>query len=357
MDDLLSAYLDGMLSLEDRAGLEARLRQEPALVARLDGLRQTKKALASLPQVPVPRNFILSPSMVASPKPTTRPRPRRIWPVFGWATAAATLLFLLVFAGEIFVVKPSLRPEPADVVAQRPKFMVQTPDTLAAESATPVPDVASVGVEVTVELESETAAPAAAAPMVVTEEEKVVEEAAAEAAVPAEAEAEVGLTEEAPADVAAPPGAGGGDASTEEADEMMFEAEAPATEEAGLLQTGEASEALPALTPTEVEQEQAVRAVPTQTATPEEEQEMPLPAPTEVEETEDEVDRQTVEELTVTTTPEPVAAVPPVVTPLAVDTGPTDEQLPPWLRVLEGGLGLTVVVLGAVTLILRRRGR
>lgn len=131
LDELLSAYLDGLLPLDEQAQLEARLAREPALRDRLEGLRLTMEALAGLPEVEVPRNFILSPSMVA-PQPTPRPRRRRTAPILSWATAVATLLFIFVLAGDLFVIAPSMRIEPTDVVARAPLLPSGPAPSLAA---------------------------------------------------------------------------------------------------------------------------------------------------------------------------------------------------------------------------------
>ncbi len=93
-DELLSAYLDGMLSAEERAALEARLEAEPALRQRLEAMRQTVALLRQLPPVPAPRNFLLTPAMV-QPRPRPRPRPRT-YPLLRWATVVAAFLWLLV---------------------------------------------------------------------------------------------------------------------------------------------------------------------------------------------------------------------------------------------------------------------
>lgn len=110
---MLSAYVDGALSSDEQATLEARLEREPALRERLQGLRLTVEALANLEEVETPRNFILSPAMVAAPKPApSSPRRRRSsWSALSWATTVATLLLLIVLAGDFFVYAPSLRQE------------------------------------------------------------------------------------------------------------------------------------------------------------------------------------------------------------------------------------------------------
>jgi hypothetical protein len=86
----LSAYLDGQLSRAEVARLEARLRDEALLREALDGLRQAKAALASLPSLRPPRNFTLTREMAG-----VRPQ-RRAYPALRLATAIATVAFLAV---------------------------------------------------------------------------------------------------------------------------------------------------------------------------------------------------------------------------------------------------------------------
>lgn len=60
--DMLSAYLDGRLSAEDRAVVERRLAAEPSLQAELDALSATVALLRRTPQLAVPRSFTLDPA-------------------------------------------------------------------------------------------------------------------------------------------------------------------------------------------------------------------------------------------------------------------------------------------------------
>ncbi len=76
--------------------------------------------LASLPQVEPPRNFILSPAMVSTPAAPAAPRRGPRWLALGWATTAATLLLVIVLAGDIFVVAPPTRQKASSFVALVP---------------------------------------------------------------------------------------------------------------------------------------------------------------------------------------------------------------------------------------------
>lgn len=120
LDLLLSAYLDGMLSPQERAALEARLAQDPELRDRLEGLRVTVRALSDMPVQPVPRNFILSPAMVGKRLPVPRRRPRPMWTLFGWAAAATALLLVLLFAGDWLLARPGEPERSALAVAREP---------------------------------------------------------------------------------------------------------------------------------------------------------------------------------------------------------------------------------------------
>src|SRR3972149_6961149 len=86
----LSATLDGQLAPGEAAGLEARLQDDSALRETLEGLRQTKAALRSLPSLRPPRSFTLTPQMVG-----IRPR-RPAYPALRLATAIATVAFMIV---------------------------------------------------------------------------------------------------------------------------------------------------------------------------------------------------------------------------------------------------------------------
>jgi hypothetical protein len=97
--ELLSLYLDQQLEAGQRARLEARLRTDSELHAAYQDLRQTRAYLRSLPRLKAPRNFTLTPEMVgqARAKPA---RARRIYPVFQFASALASVLLMVVLLGD-----------------------------------------------------------------------------------------------------------------------------------------------------------------------------------------------------------------------------------------------------------------
>jgi anti-sigma factor RsiW len=142
--EILSAYLDRQLKPKEVASLEARLSANPDLSAALGELQRTRDALRSLPRMRAPRNFTLTPQMVGQRSALGRllaPRSRpaaRLAPVFGFASALATFLLVLVLVGDwLGILTPSTGP-----VAQAPvrtsEFAVQnaaaaTPEAPAAK--------------------------------------------------------------------------------------------------------------------------------------------------------------------------------------------------------------------------------
>ncbi len=95
--ETVSAYLDGQLSQREQARLESRLQKDFQLQIALNELRNTRDVLRSTPRLRVPRNFMLTPEMAGHPI-----RIPRLAPVFGWASAVASFLLVLVLVGDIF---------------------------------------------------------------------------------------------------------------------------------------------------------------------------------------------------------------------------------------------------------------
>lgn len=61
---LISAYLDGQLSQQEKAHLETRLATQPVLRTELESLRRTRALLRLTPQRRAPRNYTLKPEWV-----------------------------------------------------------------------------------------------------------------------------------------------------------------------------------------------------------------------------------------------------------------------------------------------------
>lgn len=133
-DELLSAYLDGQLSAEERARLEAQLATEPALRAELEALRHTVALVRDLPPVPIPRNFILPQTAAARPRPAAPVRPRYAWaaPLLTAATGVVSLLFMVVLAGNLLL--PHTRGNLAFAPAAAPLPEIEAPQAAVEPS-------------------------------------------------------------------------------------------------------------------------------------------------------------------------------------------------------------------------------
>lgn len=90
--ELLSAYLDGELSTDERTAFERRLSSDVDLRRELDTLRGTVNLINTLPKLTAPRNFTLTPAMVRPARWLGFPTTTAFSAI---ASAAATLLILL----------------------------------------------------------------------------------------------------------------------------------------------------------------------------------------------------------------------------------------------------------------------
>jgi anti-sigma factor RsiW len=92
--ELLSAYIDGELSSAKSEHLEARVQSNPDLRAALEDLSRTRAMLRSLPRLKAPRSFKLTPEMAG------QRQPRRLYPIFQFASALSSLMLILVLLSD-----------------------------------------------------------------------------------------------------------------------------------------------------------------------------------------------------------------------------------------------------------------
>lgn len=91
-DELLSAYIDGDVTAEEKKLVERAVQSDANVAWRLESLQQTVNLLRTLPEMPLPRSFVLTEADVAPVKPSVPPvvsaarrtaRPRMIEPAEG----------------------------------------------------------------------------------------------------------------------------------------------------------------------------------------------------------------------------------------------------------------------------------
>lgn len=145
----LSAYLDGELNASAHQRMKNRLARDPELAAALDDLRQSRAVLRRTPKRRAPRNFTLSPKLVAK-----RPPMPRLVPALNYASLAAILLFVFSFlspfglggsaapaqemmAAEPMAMEPAAAAEPAMEMAAEPAADALEEESRSAEAEMP----------------------------------------------------------------------------------------------------------------------------------------------------------------------------------------------------------------------------
>ncbi|MBL6966525.1 MAG: hypothetical protein ISR60_08200 [Anaerolineales bacterium] len=160
----LSAYLDGQLAEKERALLAARLKQNPALQSALDDLAALRGALHSLPQMRAPRNFTLTPQMVAL-RPT---RAARLYPTFRLASVLSSLLFVIVLLGNFFApnrmamapAQELAAPAAQKIAEEEVEMIAEAPAAPAEEAAADMAVAENAGEALPEPVEAESAAEA-----------------------------------------------------------------------------------------------------------------------------------------------------------------------------------------------------
>jgi hypothetical protein len=157
--EALSAYLDGELSEKEQARLEANIQRDEELRNTLERLQHTRTMMRSLPKLRAPRNYYLTPTMVGE-----KHKPRRAFPVLRFASVLATLLLVLLFLGDVFVL-PNQVMAPARTM-QFAESAVEEVEQLELEAETiegQLPEVPAEQSMDRLDMEGEAAPPAAEA--------------------------------------------------------------------------------------------------------------------------------------------------------------------------------------------------
>ncbi|MEL7432513.1 MAG: hypothetical protein AAFN11_01070 [Chloroflexota bacterium] len=166
--ELLSAYIDDMLTDDERTALEARLENEPFLARELVAMRQTVAWINELPTFRAPHDFTLTveqaeairPRVVAPAQVTentateTLPSESRVirFPAnTGWLVASAAAMFVLVF-GAVFLLNGGNTPQADTAVfsgesaADEAAEVAVLPTSTLVPTALPLPPSDGAGV-------------------------------------------------------------------------------------------------------------------------------------------------------------------------------------------------------------------
>ncbi len=133
--ELLSAYIDGELSSEERELVEAHLSECEECARDLRTLRRTVELLGELPTLRVPRSFAIP---VPAAKSITRLS--RAYAFLRVATALAVLLLAIVWAGDVlFIGRAPSAPPPTVVLELEAERGVPFATGMVREKAVPPP--------------------------------------------------------------------------------------------------------------------------------------------------------------------------------------------------------------------------
>lgn len=101
--ELLSAYIDGEIEDDERETLERRLETEPELQRELNALQQTVRLIQQAAPLKAPRNYTLTPDMLAADRRPAQPtsaetRPRNVvrFPLISALSAAAAMVLIVL---------------------------------------------------------------------------------------------------------------------------------------------------------------------------------------------------------------------------------------------------------------------
>ncbi|MBN1316192.1 MAG: hypothetical protein JXA42_12005 [Anaerolineales bacterium] len=146
---ILSAYIDGTLSLSEKSRLEIELEQDKALRRELEQLDRTVRLLRTTPTLSVPRSFTLDPAIYGKEKP------RRIhfYPILSAATVVATMLLIVFSVGNLFLAGGRMASElPADTLAmQKEAYHAEIPEMEKTITQAPSMQKAPLGESMNVE--------------------------------------------------------------------------------------------------------------------------------------------------------------------------------------------------------------
>ena len=95
---LLSIFVDGELNADQEKSISERLKIDDDFNKMHEQIIQTRKMLAAVPEIKLPRHFTLKEGMLPQPM-IDRLMPRLSW---NFASAIASLLFVFIVIGDIF---------------------------------------------------------------------------------------------------------------------------------------------------------------------------------------------------------------------------------------------------------------
>ncbi|MGB9752607.1 anti-sigma factor family protein [Roseiflexus castenholzii] len=139
--EILSAYIDGQVSADERRALERRLQEDAALRLAYEDLRATVQALRDLEPLRPPRSFTLDPARIAAQRPpAARLGWGRLLQVAGvFAGVLIVAIGVLNVLGSMRVGAPSMAVQPTAPAAAPFAVAPTEPPMTAAEARESIP--------------------------------------------------------------------------------------------------------------------------------------------------------------------------------------------------------------------------
>lgn len=148
-DELISAYIDGTLSADEQPRLAALLQRDTSAAGALAEIQYTRRVLAAVPPIPVPRVFTLTEAMVGQTK--RQPAGWLSWFKPAYLRGAAALVavcLLIVLVGDVGT-RSLLFPTSQPMVSQAEQGGLAPdqgdPTGVVAKAPTTDPDAAATG--------------------------------------------------------------------------------------------------------------------------------------------------------------------------------------------------------------------
>jgi len=124
----ITAYLDDELDIERRAAFDATLTQNVTLRYQVAAQRGTIDFIHDAPQRTPPRNYLLTPALVALPLVMPRPRPPKSLLMMRWATSLTALVFVISMGLNLLpLARPNTMMVPTQVANDATGIMLPEP--------------------------------------------------------------------------------------------------------------------------------------------------------------------------------------------------------------------------------------
>ena len=139
--ELLTAYLDDILSPKDKQRFEQQLQSDEALRRDLEQQRNIKEAMAQLPRLRAPRSFTLDPSLYSKPNPQ---RGLNLYPAVRTATVVAIFVFIALVSIDV------LAPESgtiSDIASTSSNALAPASENAFEEAEAPMEALAPDGIQ------------------------------------------------------------------------------------------------------------------------------------------------------------------------------------------------------------------